>query len=162
MAGAVRAGDRPRPPERPKPAASQLDSRAFPAPDPGVHFCTHKSEPKKRQNQGFGILCPIGRHRTLPLRCHRRGKILRGSDLYRVSGRTSAVGPFEGVDVSLFLERTACFCRKATVLRQKELQNLSARGPSGEVGKAPRQLRGGQRPEGHSAAAGPQINPQTD
>ena len=29
-------------------------------PEPRVHFCTHKSEPKKRQNQGFGILSAGG------------------------------------------------------------------------------------------------------
>ena len=32
----------------------------YPPPHPGVHFWTPKSEPKNRQNQGFGFLCLIG------------------------------------------------------------------------------------------------------
>ena len=42
---AGRAGTQPRGLPGPKPQPSG----AYPAPDPGVHFCTHKSEPKKRQ-----------------------------------------------------------------------------------------------------------------
>ena len=32
----------------------------YPSPHPGVHFWTPKSEPKNRQNQGFGFLFLIG------------------------------------------------------------------------------------------------------
>ena len=34
--------------------------RGYAPPNPAVHFWTPKSEPKNRQNQGFGFLCLIG------------------------------------------------------------------------------------------------------
>ena len=39
-------------------------SGGYPPPRPGVHFWTPKSEPKNRQNQGFGFLFPIGLYQS--------------------------------------------------------------------------------------------------
>src|SRR5699024_1812427 len=45
---------------RASPARTRVFSGGYPPPNPGVHFWPPKSEPKNRQNQGFGFLFLIG------------------------------------------------------------------------------------------------------
>ena len=71
----------------------------YPPPRPGVHFWTPKSEPKNRQNQGFGFLCLIGLYQIWDIPATELGfchLIYSGS-----IDETSASGPVKEMDVSV-------------------------------------------------------------
>ena len=75
----------------------------YPPPRPGVHFWTPKSEPKNRQNQGFGFLCLNRSLSNLEHLCTELGfchLIYSGS-----IDDASASGPVKGIDVSFVAYR---------------------------------------------------------
>ena len=120
-------------------------SRASPA-RTRVTFCTHKKSPKKRRGDPgpplFSQSVGIGFAAALPL----KQQILRASDLRQVSRPASAVALLKG-QMNLFSATNFLLLWEARGFSiAKKQQSLSARGPSGEVGKPPHQLRGASGP----------------
>ena len=112
-----------------------------------VHFCTHKSGRKKRQPPSGWIpavaqsVC-IKFAAALPL----KQQILRASDLGRAACPASAVALLKG-QMNLFSATNCLLLWEARGFSiAKKQQSLSARGPSGEVGKPPHRLRGASGP----------------
>ena len=82
-------------------------------PNPAVHFWTPKSEPKNRQNQGFGFLCLIGLYQLGKLAAP---EFRSFSNLQSGGQRYSACRPLKEMEVSI----SAC----RNILRQTHQKHL--------------------------------------
>ena len=96
-------------------------------PSPAVHFWTPKSEPKNRQNQGFGFLCLNRSLSNLEHLCTELGfchLIYSGA-----IDDASASGPVKGKDVSFGTGRSILL---TTHPREYPKDNKTSRGPAGD------------------------------
>ena len=97
-----------------RPRAPRLRScGGYPPPRPVVHFWTPKSEPKNRQNQGFGFLFLIGLYQLGKLAAP---EFRSFSNLQSGGQRYSACRPLKEMEVSI----SAC----RNILRQTHQKHL--------------------------------------
>ena len=117
-------------------------------PNPAVHFWTPKSEPKNRQNQGFGFLFLIGLYQLGKLAAP---EFRSFSNLQSGGQRYSACRPLKGIHVSMGACRNILRkMRQKHLRRTKHHETASARGGGRRAGLL---VRGKNQPARRQALA---------